>query len=300
MNNNAIIDIGSNSIRMLIYRIKDGEIQQVNRSLRYTKLAEDLSKTHKLSEAAIKRNLTAIDEFVGIAKDYDVKSFYLYATSAVRDAENREVFMKEVKDRFGFDIHVISGDKEAEYGYFGVRQAFHGPILVFDIGGASTELVYGDEKLEDAVSLRFGCVRSTEDYFNNLDKAQDSKELFDAVYRRVSQVLETFKLPEDFTLIGIGGTVTTLSSIVQKLEIYDSSKVHKSVLSYEEIKKVFLDLVKKDEKRLKEVVGLPEKRISTILAGTVITLAVIRASGKTKISVCDTDGLEGAAYVQSR
>lgn len=299
--NNAVIDLGSNSIRMLIFRRdKNGRLFQVNRSLRYTKLAQDLSRTGKLSADAMQRNLEALEEFQGIARDYDVHHVYLFATSAMRDAQNSAELAEAIKARFGLDVHVINGEQEAAYGFTGVSQCYSGPVLVFDIGGASTELMYGDRHLENAVSLRLGCVRSSESYIadQNAVRQEEIRLLFDAAYATIKTSLETFDLPETFQLVGIGGTITTLASIVNRTEIYDSTTVHGTVLEAAQIERLLGRFIRMTNAERCDIVGLSEKRADTIIAGTVIALAVLKASGKAQCTVCDYDNMDGAAYAQ--
>lgn len=299
--NNAIIDIGSNSIRMLIFRKnKQGNLFQVNKSLRYTNLVHDITTTGYLSEDAINRNLEALEEYQRIANDYDVHHVYVYGTNAMREAKNSSVLVDKIKERFGLDVHIISGETEAEYGFYGVSQMFKGPVMIFDIGGGSTEIVSGDEEIKNKTSLLLGCVRTSEQFIhdqNNIN-LKELTETYKYAYDLVSKALEKFELPEEFNLVGIGGTITTLSSIIQKLPIYDSSKINNSIVTIQEIKNCILDFVSKDLEERKEIIGLSKKRADNIVGGSLITLAILNAAKKKKCSVCDFDNMEGAAYIK--
>lgn len=297
--NNAVIDLGTNSIRMLVFRRgKNGQLFQVNHSLRYTKLGQGLSKTGNLSKDAINRNLEAMEEFCNIAQDYDVHHIYVFATSAMREAQNANILVDEIKKRFNLDVDIIDGDKEAFYEFLGVSLSFHGPVLIFDIGGGSTELIYGDKKIEIVKSLQLGCLRCSDDFIPDQNRVtqEELEKLFNYSFEKISKALESFKLPKDFKLIGTGGTVTTLSTIYQELEIYDSTKVHNSVITYDQVKEILKRLISIDLESREDIKGLPSKRIDTIIAGTVIVLAILQASRKTRCTISDFDGLEGAAY----
>lgn len=299
--NNAVIDLGTNSIRMLIFRRnKKGQLLNINRSLQYTKLGQNLTKTGVISEDAITRNLEALEDFQKIAKDYDVKHVYIYGTNAMRDAKNSEELVKLIKDRFGLNVDIISGEKEALYEFTGVSLSFHDQVLIFDIGGGSTELISGDKDIEGVKSLPLGCVRCSEDFIKDQNNIKESelKELFDYAYSMIKDTLKDFDLSKEFNVIGTGGTITTLSTINQQLEIYDSSKVHNSYLTFDQIRTILKDLVEASLEDRQKIVGLPSKRIDTIVAGTVVTLAVLKAAKKTRCTISDFDNLEGAAYIK--
>lgn len=300
--NNAVIDLGTNSIRMLIFRRnKNGGLFPINSSLRYTRLGQDVSKTGMLSEDAITRNLEALDEYCKIAQDYDVKHIYAFGTNALREAKNSQAFIDKVKERFGLDIHIISGEKEALYGFVGVSQSFKDDnILIFDIGGGSTELVEGRKEIHNAQSLPLGCVRCSDDFIKdqNSVKPEEIVALFDYAYNLVEKTLETYDLPEQFDLIGIGGTITTLAGIVLGLEVYDSNKIHQSIVTFDQMRQLLIQFMNSNLEERTQIVGLPDKRVDTIIAGTTIALAILKASKKTRCRVCDFDNLEGAAYIK--
>lgn len=296
--NYAVIDIGSNSVRMLIFRRdKQGKLFQVNRSLRYTKLGQDVSKTGRLAPDAINRSLEALDEFRGIAADYDVQGIYAFGTSALRDASNSKRFIDEAMARTGIQVHVIPGAQEAEYGFGGVAQCFNGDILVFDIGGYSTELTYGNESIEFADSLRLGHVRCTEEFVKQDpagDKATD--ELYHQAYAMFRKALAGLDLAEQARLVGIGGTVTTLACLVQDLEIYDSGRVQGCVISRAQIKALLSVFKNASFEERVNLLKVSEKRADTITAGIVLVLALLDAAKRDSFVVCDFDNLEGAAW----
>ncbi len=299
--NNAVIELGSNSIRLLIFRRnKQGKLFQVNRTLRYTQLNQDLSKTGVISEAAIKRNLNALGEYQKLCQDYDVHHVYLFGTSAMREAKNAAEVAQVIKNQYGLDVHIISGETEAKYGFYGVSQSFKEPILIFDIGGGSTELISGDNEIENEASLPLGCVRSSEMFIKDQNHITEKEiqDLSDYSFDLINGSLEKFNLEKNYKLVGIGGTITTISSIIQELPIYDSDKIHKSVVNYEQLRSCLDRFVSTDINGRKNIIGLPEKRVNNIAAGTVIALSTLKAAKRTRCTVCDFDSLEGAAYLK--
>ncbi|MGI6109225.1 MAG: Ppx/GppA family phosphatase [Eubacteriaceae bacterium] len=300
-NNYAVIDFGSNSIRMLIFRRdKKGNLFQVNRSLRYTRLGQHVGKSGMICDDAMSRNLEAADEFAGIARDYDVREIYAFGTSALRDAANSRQFLDLIKERTGIEIDILSGEQEAQYGFIGVSQCFKGSVLVFDIGGGSTELIYGKTEINDMISLNLGCVRSTEDYLHqDPPKKEELDALFDHAYDTIHTALSGFHFnQEEYKLVGIGGTVTSLATIDQQLLIYDSTKVHNSVITEKELDDMIANLASRNLEERQTIPGLEAKRADIILAGAIIVKAVLKATGRDAFTVCDYDNMEGAAWTR--
>ena len=161
--NRAVIDIGTNSTRMLIFRKdKKGQLFRVNKSVRYTRMGQGVNKTKRLHPDAIKRNIEALEEYKSIAEDYEVKEMFIFGTSALRDAENSSEFIDMALQKLGMKVEIISGEKEAEYGFMGVSQCFDEGLLIFDIGGGSTELIYGKGRdlMKDRKSTRLNSSHS--------------------------------------------------------------------------------------------------------------------------------------------
>lgn len=297
--NRAVIDIGTNSTRMLVFREdRKGQLFRVNKSVRYTRMGQGVNQTGKLHPDAIKRNLEALEEFKGIASDYDVAEMRVFGTSALRDAEDSDVFVKLAKENLGIDVEIISGNEEAELGFLGVSQCFNERILIFDIGGGSTELICGEgNDLKKMMSLNIGCVRSTEMYIqNDPPTADELAEMNKAVTQQLKAALSGYEGFKPYTLVGIGGTATTISTIQQKLKIYNSEKVHQSRITKTDLEKILEDLSSKTVEERSAIVGLEAKRADIIIAGASILNAILECSGESGFTVCDFDNLEGAAY----
>ncbi|MBK5243470.1 MAG: Ppx/GppA family phosphatase [Eubacteriaceae bacterium] len=296
--NFAVIDIGTNSTRMLIFRNDQENLVRVNKSVRYTRMGQGVDRTGQLHPDAQKRNLEALEEYKNIAEDYDVKAFYVFGTSAMRDAENTQEFTDQVKEKLGLDIEVISGEDEAELGFIGVSQSFNEKLLIFDIGGGSTEFIFGENnELKKMISINLGCVRATEKYlFSDPPTFQELKRLNEDIYAELMEKVGDFIPQRPYKLIGIGGTATSLSTIKQGLRIYDSEKVHESIITRDELEAMIEELSGKTIEERQNIAGLEAKRADIILAGALILLNIFKVTGEKSFTVSDFDNLEGAAY----
>lgn len=294
----AVIDIGTNSTRMLIFRNDEGKLVRVNKSVRYTRMGQGINQTGKLHPDAEKRNLEALEEFKNIAADYEVEDFYLFGTSAMRDAENTAAYLVTVKEKLGFEIEVISGEAEAELGFIGVSQCFDEKLLIFDIGGGSTEFIYGeDNEIKKMMSINLGCVRCTEEFiFSDPPSFQELERMNEKIYAEFEQRTKGFLPTKPYKLVGIGGTATSLATIKQKLKTYCSEMVHESTITKMELANIIDDLAGKTIKERQNMVGLEAKRADIILAGAFLLLNIFKITGETVFTVCDYDNLEGAAY----
>jgi Exopolyphosphatase len=294
----AVIDIGTNSTRMLIFRNEDGKLIRVNKSVRYTRMGQDVNKTGRLHPDAKKRNYEALEEFKSISEDYAVKDFYLFGTSAMRDAENAEDYVAFIKEKLGFNIEIIAGEEEAELGFIGVSQCFDEKILIFDIGGGSTELIYGEKnEIQKMMSMNLGCVRCTEEYLiTDPPTLRELERLNERIYSEFQERTKNFLPKKPYKLIGIGGTATSLSTIKQELKTYDSEMVHKSMITKTELEEMIDKLSSKTIQERKKIVGLEAKRADIILAGALLLLNILKITGEDSFMVCDYDNLEGAAY----
>ena len=164
----AVIDIGTNSMRLMLCEISDNFISKKEKDLIITRIGKDVSKTGMITEESFARNINALKIFKNKADIYGAEEVYAIATSAVRDALNREAFVAEALSQAGIDVRIISGEEEAELGLRGVLSEIQNPretVLVIDIGGGSTELILGSrEKTDYKVSIPAGAVRMTEQF----------------------------------------------------------------------------------------------------------------------------------------
>lgn len=297
----GVIDIGTNSCRLFIAELENtSEGKKIKRELvkdvEIVKLGEGVNKTHNLNPNAIKRTLDCLKKYKEKASSYGVENIRAFATSAVRDAENREVFLQEVS-KLGIKIECISGKTEATLNFLGNSLVFKDKILVVDIGGGSTEFTLGKDKTIDFIqSINIGAVRATEKFFSDNDYSEEKEEKIEkckAWIRKNLEILKTIK-DRDFKLIGVAGTATTQISVRDKMEIYDSSKVHMATLTLDELKENLSLFLSKNFEERKKIVGLEEKRADVIIAGTLILLTILEELNQEQIIISESDNLSGA------
>lgn len=294
----GVIDIGTNSCRLFIAELENtSEGKKIKRELvkdvEIVKLGEGVNKTHNLNPEAIKRTLDCLKKYKEKASSYGVENIRAFATSAVRDAENREVFLQEVS-KLGIKIECISGKTEATLNFLGNSLVFKDRILVVDIGGGSTEFTLGKDKTIDFIqSINIGAVRATEKFFSDNDYSEEKLEKCRSWIRKNLEILKTIK-DRDFKLIGVAGTATTQISVRDKMEIYDSSKVHMATLTLDELKENLSLFLSKNFEERKKIVGLEEKRADVIIAGTLILLTILEELNQDKIIISESDNLSGA------
>ena len=294
----GIIDIGTNSCRLFIAELENtSEGKKIKRELvkdvEIVKLGEGVNKTHNLNPNAIKRTLDCLKKYKEKASSYGVENIRAFATSAVRDAENREVFLQEVL-KLGIKIECISGKTEATLNFLGNSLVFKDRILVVDIGGGSTEFTLGKDKSIDFIqSINIGAVRATEKFFSDNGYSEEKLEKCKVWIRKNLEILKTIK-DREFKLIGVAGTATTQISVRDKMEIYDSSKVHMATLTLDELKENLSLFLSKNFEERKNIVGLEEKRADVIIAGTLILLTILEELNQDKIIISESDNLSGA------
>ena len=294
----GIIDIGTNSCRLFIAELENtSEGKKIKRELvkdvEIVKLGEGVNKTHNLNPNAIKRTLDCLKKYKEKASSYGVENIRAFATSAVRDAENREIFLQEVS-KLGIKIECISGKTEATLNFLGNSLVFKDRILVVDIGGGSTEFTLGKDKSIDFIqSINIGAVRATEKFFSDNGYSEEKLEKCKIWIRKNLEILKTIK-DREFKLIGVAGTATTQISVRDKMEIYDSSKVHMATLTLDELKENLSLFLSKNFEERKNIVGLEEKRADVIIAGTLILLTILEELNQDKIIISESDNLSGA------
>ncbi|MDI6600296.1 MAG: Ppx/GppA phosphatase family protein [Thermoanaerobacteraceae bacterium] len=281
----AAIDIGTNSTRLLI--MDTVSRKRILKRVAITRIGEGVDRGF-LKDEAMERTLKVIKEYADEAKGYgcDPRAF---GTSAVRDAKNKEEFLRLVKDATGVGIDVIDGDTEAELGFIGASALFPQDEikLVVDIGGGSTEFIKGRGDILNKFSLGMGSVRFTERFIIN--------DNMYGLYKEVENLLKPHlgDIKDAVRIIGIGGTITSLAAVSMELDEYDESKVQGYYLKTVDIKKIRHKFYEMSPDEMRRVKGLQRGREDIILAGTAILekcLDLLKADG---IYVSDWDNLEG-------
>lgn len=298
----AVIDIGTNSCRLFIAELENSNNQKIIKKelvkkVEIVKLGEEVNKTHNLKSEAMSRTLACLKKYKEIASSYGIENIKAFATSAVRDAENRELFLNEVS-KLGIEIECISGKTEATLNFLGNSLIFKDRILVIDIGGGSTEFTLGKEKeIEFLQSINIGAVRATEKFFSDNDYSKEKIEKCKNWIRKNINILKILK-NKNFKLIGVAGTATTQISVRDKMEIYDSNKVHLSILTLDQINENLALFLSKNTEERKNIIGLEEKRADVIIAGTLILQTILEELNQQKITVSESDNLSGAITME--
>lgn len=292
----AAIDIGTNSMRLLLAELEGMRILHREKEINTTRIGQSVDQGGAITQDGMERNLEAFDVFVKKARNYGAETIFAIATSAVRDAKNGKEFVKAAFEKTGIKIEIISGKKEAEIGYKGVLMGLKDTALetmVIDIGGGSTEFILGSgENLKEIISENVGAVRMTERVGENETKLRQ------AIKTTIENTLHRLNGTELQQLIGIGGTITTLAALHQQLEPYDMEKVHNYSLTVENIETVKSQLMQLTIEERKKLKGLHPKRADIIIAGVMILLVIMKNLNIGKITVSEYDNLEGLLYDQ--
>jgi exopolyphosphatase/guanosine-5'-triphosphate,3'-diphosphate pyrophosphatase len=301
----AVVDIGTNSTRLLVAEVEDGRVTELERRTTVTRLGEGLEATGRLSKAAVARVSDALADYSEAIDRLGADRVVAVATSAMRDAENGPEFRDEILRRFGIEARTISGDEEARLTFLGAT-AGRDPgaeTLVIDIGGGSTEYVTGHPGADPDfhVSTRMGSVRHTERHLHS-DPPTESE--LAALADDARSIVES-DVPADIRErvdagIAVAGTATSLAAIDQQLDPYDPDKVHGYRLPRGSCERLVAQLAALTVEERRQVTGLHPDRAPTIVAGAVILLESIRAFGLDEIEVSENDILQGAALVASK
>jgi len=295
----AVVDMGTNSTRLLIASVEDGEISELERRSTVTRLGRGVDTSRKLAGEAIEDVCDTVASYLELVEHHGAELVTAIATSAVRDADNRGAFVGELRERFALDARVLSGDDEARLTYLGTIQdrPHSQDTLVIDIGGGSTELVVGSgSEVSFHASLDAGTVRHTERHISHDPAEQGELEtLANDIRSLIDRALEGSDFARARSGIGVAGTPTSLAAIEQALDPYDPEAVHGYTLSLEAIQRMHSQLAAKTLAERLEVTGLHSGRAPTIVAGVVILIQVMRAFGLSEIEVSEHDILYGAA-----
>lgn len=276
----AVIDIGSNSVRLALFA--DGKT--LYKRLASTRLGEGLAVSGRLSDAATERTAQAVAAFAADAAAEKAVNTYVFATAAVRSASNGNVFTRRVKELCGIDVDVVSGEEEAKLGITGALRGKDGGII--DVGGASTEvtLSQGGKTLYSR-SVNVGTVR-----LNDI-AGRDKEKLSKLILGKIAEY-GTFNA-SGFNMYGIGGTATTLAAVKHGLKVYDPSVTDGTVLSAGEIYSMAERILQMPVSEVCKMSGMEPNRADVIGGGCLLTYYVMRHFGIDKITVSESDNLEG-------
>ena len=297
----AAIDCGTNSIRLLIADVSaDGDrLTDVARRLELVRLGEGVDRTGLLQPAAIERTRQALLGYAAEIAELGVDRVRMCATSASRDASNAADFRAMVRAVLGVDPEVISGDEEARLSFAG---AVHGlvadpPYLIVDIGGGSTEFVTGQAEPDHAISMDIGCVRMTE---RHLTSDPPTPEQIAAAERDITEAVDTAlaAVPsrEAKTLVGLAGSVTTVTALALRLAEYDATRIHHARTSYDAVAKVTAELLAATVAERLRLPVMHPGRADVIGAGALILRIIMERAGQTSVVASEHDILDGIAF----
>jgi exopolyphosphatase/guanosine-5'-triphosphate,3'-diphosphate pyrophosphatase len=297
----AALDLGTNSTRLLIAdRRSDGTLDTRDRRNTITRLGQGVGATGRLAPEAIERTLAALRGYRAEMDRHGVGAVRIAATSAARDADNRDAFFDAVEEVVGARPELLSGEEEGRLSFLGATGELdraQGPFLVVDIGGGSTEFIVGTDEVEGVLSVDVGCVRLTEKY---LEHDPPLPEELSACISLTDTYLEDVlrEVPgsgEARTLVGLAGTVTTVAAVEIGLATYDRNRIHHFVLTHEAAEDVFRTLATEARADRIHNPGLEEARADVIVAGCCVLVAVFRRFGFAEMVVSESDILDGLA-----
>jgi exopolyphosphatase/guanosine-5'-triphosphate,3'-diphosphate pyrophosphatase len=296
----ASVDIGTNSTRLLVGRPVDGKLDILDRRNTITRLGQGVGATGRLAPEAVERTLDCLRGYREVLDQHGVDRVRAAATSAARDAVNRDEFFAAVDDVIGTRPGLLSGDEEGRLSFRGATGDLDpgaGPFLIVDIGGGSTELIVGTDRAEGVMSVDVGCVRLTEKFIEH-DPPQPeeltacisfSDAYLDDVVREIPAVAGAR------TLVGVAGTITTVAAVEIGLETYDRDRIHHFHLSHEAVEDVFRTLATESRAERIHNPGLEEARADVIVGGCCVLMAIFRRFGFDEMIVSESDILDGLA-----
>jgi exopolyphosphatase/guanosine-5'-triphosphate,3'-diphosphate pyrophosphatase len=298
----AVVDIGTNSTRLLIADVDpdSGQLEELVRRSQVTRLGDGVDAQGSLSEAAIERVLARLAGYSAEIEAQKCEANLAVLTSAVRDAANGADFAARVREDYGLDARVLSGDEEAQLSFLGAmsgRPAPTEPIVVIDVGGGSTEFVIGrGHRAGFHVSLPMGVVRMSERHIHTDPPAPAELQNLALDVREI--LLQGLPADERAAVkdgIAVAGTATSAASIDQKLDPYDPERVHGYQLTLGTVEMLLARLADMTESQRREVVGLDPNRAPTIVAGMILLSEALRAFDLEQVEVSDHDILHGGA-----
>ncbi|KZM76156.1 Ppx/GppA family phosphatase [Nocardia terpenica] len=306
----AAVDCGTNSIRLLISDVgADRRLSEVRREMRIVRLGKGVDATGELNPEAIERTRAALHDYVDMMLEAGVTRVRMAATSATRDARNREDFFAMTAAELGRVVpgaqaEVITGDEEARLSFAGAvgeLSSAEGPFVVVDLGGGSTEVVLGDDSgVQAAYSADIGCVRITERYLHgNPPTAEEVAAARFFAEQRMAQAFGVVPVERARTWVGVAGTMTTIAAVALDLPEYDSEKVHLTRLSLDRVRAVCHRLIEMDHDERAALGPMHPGRVDVIGGGAVITEVLAdelaRRAGIGGLIVSEHDILDGIA-----
>ncbi|HTR71113.1 MAG TPA: Ppx/GppA phosphatase family protein [Mycobacteriales bacterium] len=299
----AALDCGTNSLRLLVADVSGSTLIDVERRMEVVRLGEGVDRTGRLGDAALARTFRVLDEYAATIRALGVERVRMVATSASRDAENRDEFVRGVLERLDVPPEVISGDEEANLSFDGATRDLSdekvpAPYLVVDIGGGSTEFVLGDAHGPRAArSVDVGCVRMTERHLIDDPPTREQVEAaivdIEAAFSRASEVV---RVADARTLVGLAGSVTTVVALVLGLDSYDPVRIHHATISADAVSAVTDRLLASTRAQRAALPVMHPGRVDVIGGGALVLDTIMRLGGFAAVTASEHDILDGIAF----
>ena len=300
----AAIDCGTNSIRLLIADIDGNNFREIVRDMEIVRLGQGVDQTGQFHPDAIARTLAAVDKFAAEIAKRGVEKIRFCATSATRDATNRHLFVDGVRELLGIEVEVISGDEEAALSFAGAIKDLdpsNGPFLVVDIGGGSTEFVFGTSTVEAARSVNIGCVRMSERHFASDPATPEQIEAARTdIQAAIAQAAAVVPITKAKTLVAVAGTATTVAAAALDLPEYDRYAIHLSRISAQQTHDAATMFATKTREQRISLGYMHPGRVDVIAAGSLVLSEIMKATGATEFVASESDILDGMAFSLAR
>jgi exopolyphosphatase / guanosine-5'-triphosphate,3'-diphosphate pyrophosphatase len=295
------IDIGTNSVRLLVADVDgagaDAALDTLDRRVHITRLGQGVDDTRRLRPDAIARTLDVLRDYRRVLDELGVQRVRATATSAARDASNRDDFFTPAAEVLGFEPELIGGDEEARLSFLGATAQLSepAPYLVVDIGGGSTEFIVGTHRPESLLSVDIGSVRLTEQYVtSDPPEPEELSAALSVVRDHLADVeREIPAVREAATLVGLAGTITTVAAVELGLAEYDRDKIHRFRLTKAAAEDVFRTLATETVEERRHNPGLDPGRADVIVAGALELVTIMRTFGFDAVVVSESDILDG-------
>ncbi|HTK15716.1 MAG TPA: exopolyphosphatase [Acidimicrobiia bacterium] len=299
----AAVDIGTNSVRLLVADVsgpgREAQLTTIDRRTRITRLGQGVNETRRLDADAIGRTLAVLGEYHEAITANDVARVSMTATSASRDATNRDEFFDPVERLMGVRPELLSGEEEASLEFLGATAgiAEPEPYLVVDVGGGSTEFIAGVDSPAELMSIDVGCVRLTEQFLHSDPPTPEELSIAVSVVRdHLTDVDRAVTgAAHAKTLIGTAGTVWTMGAIELGVDASDSERIDHFRLSRAAAEEIFRTLATEPIARRRHNPGLEPGRVDVIVGGVIVVVAVMRHWGFDELVVSEADILDGLA-----
>jgi exopolyphosphatase/guanosine-5'-triphosphate,3'-diphosphate pyrophosphatase len=300
----AALDCGTNSLRLLIADVEGERSVDVVRRMEVVRLGAGVDRTGRLAPDALTRTFGVLDDYAAVIRDIGVDAIRMVATSATRDAANRDEFVAGVIDRLGVEPEVVTGDEEAALSFAGATRELQGrsdlatPYLVVDIGGGSTEFVLGDQSGPSAArSVDIGCVRMTERHLvDDPPTAEQVEGARNDIEAAIDAAGEVVPLAQAQTLIGLAGSVTTVVALALGLEQYDPDRIHHAEVSSSDVHRVTAELLAASRAERAALGVMHPGRVDVIGGGSLVLDTILQRTGFAAVVASEHDILDGIAF----